>query len=129
MAAASATDIRGIETLLARLRDVPADSHSITDAVLGMVYSHLMSVPATATGDLHWFCSAAQPTTIAAATFLIRLFAYNSPEVDNWKKKFRLCLSKCSNCIQGLEEVKETSKSTCVAFSVREMVSNSRMTL
>lgn len=112
MSGATTTDLPSIEALLARLRDVPADSHKITDDVLGVIYSHLMSVPATVSGDLHWFCSAAQPTTIAAATFLLRLLAYSSPEVDNWKEKFHLCLSKCSECVQGLEEVKETSKST-----------------
>ncbi|KAI6122505.1 SEN1 N terminal-domain-containing protein [Pisolithus croceorrhizus] len=60
----------------------------------------------------HWFCSRADPLTVEAATFLLRLFAYDSPQVEKWKVKLRTCLAGCSECVKVLGEVKVSSRPT-----------------
>lgn len=100
-----------VEKLLADLRDVPVNTGS--DSCLAPIYSYLMAIsPNTSDGVLHWFCARADQITIDAATFLIRLYAYNSPLVDNWKKRLEFCLGGCCDCIRGLEEVKVSSRDT-----------------
>ncbi|KAJ7670210.1 SEN1 N terminal-domain-containing protein [Mycena rosella] len=102
-----------IDQQLAILRDSPVDNGGASDAVLGTIFTYLMGVPPSQSdGRLHWFCRRATPTTIAAATFLIRLFAYSSALVEEWRIKFRNCLNGCAECVQGLQEVKATSKNT-----------------
>lgn len=102
-----------VEKLLVNLRDVPVNTEGASDSFLGPIFSYLMNVtPNSSDGVLHWFCDDAGQLTIDAATFLIRLFAYNSPRVDAWKMKFEICLGGCSNCVKGLEEVKLSSKDT-----------------
>jgi len=102
-----------VQTLLATLRDNPIDNAGASDSVLTQIFTHLMNIPSNPVDNLfHWFCCRATPITIAAATFLIRLFAYNSPQVDVWKARFQSCLSGCSECVQGLEEAKVSSKDT-----------------
>ncbi|KAJ7780655.1 SEN1 N terminal-domain-containing protein [Mycena maculata] len=82
-----------IDQQLSTLRDTPVDNDP-------------------SDGCLHWFCRRATSTTIAAATFLIRLFAYSSNLVDEWRTKFRTCLNGCPECVQGLQDAKTTSKNT-----------------
>lgn len=102
-----------VEKLLATLRDAPVDNTGASEAVLIKIYSYLMEIPTRPPdGVLHWFCSRASPTTVAAATFMLRLFAYNSPQVDAWKVKFQSCIGRCVDCVQGLEYEKEASKIT-----------------
>jgi hypothetical protein len=109
----SSTHQTDVETILATLRDNPIDSTGASDAILAQILTHLMDVPShLVDGLFHWFCHRAIPTTIAAATFLIRLFAYNSPQVDAWKARLKSCLSGCSECVQGIEEAKLSSKDT-----------------
>ncbi|KAF8645168.1 hypothetical protein AX16_007996 [Volvariella volvacea WC 439] len=103
-----------IVKLLETLHDSPVDTNGASEAVLAQVHGYLMHVPASKDG-LHWFCSLADPTTIAAATFLLRLHAYSSPEVAKWKERLSVCLESCLACIQGLEEAKFTSRSTYFA--------------
>ncbi|EIW80969.1 hypothetical protein CONPUDRAFT_104043 [Coniophora puteana RWD-64-598 SS2] len=61
---------------------------------------------------LHWFCSKADPLVVEAATFLLRLFAYDSAQVNEWKAKLKLCLGGCSECVQMLNVVKVSSRTT-----------------
>ncbi|KAF7346319.1 hypothetical protein MSAN_01859600 [Mycena sanguinolenta] len=109
-----------VDNQLATLRDSPVNNDGASDAVLASIFTYLMGVPPdTLDGRLHWFCARAVSTTLAAATFLIRLFAYSSPLVEQWRTKFRACLNGCPDCVQGFEEAKITSKNTYFgAFSV-----------
>lgn len=107
------TDVAHVDKLLQDLRDVPVNTEGASDSFLGPIYTYLMKVtPNRSDGVLHWFCDRAGQLTIHAATFLIRLFAYNSPRVDAWKEKFEACLGSCSDCVKGLEEAKLSSKAT-----------------
>ncbi|KAF8908972.1 SEN1 N terminal-domain-containing protein [Gymnopilus junonius] len=101
--------------LLAVLRDTPADTQAASDAVLGKIYQYLIAVPASSDKHVHWFCTQADSTTIDAATFLIRLMAYNSVQVTEWKKRLHECLTHCALCVQGLETAKVTSQETFLA--------------
>lgn len=102
-----------VQSLLAKLRDSPIDNAGASDKVLGTVYNYLMGIPTKSPDNaLHWFCHQAAPNTVASATFLLRLFAYNSPLVEDWKMKLHSCLSLCPGCIQGLEQVKASSRKT-----------------
>ncbi|KAJ6508793.1 SEN1 N terminal-domain-containing protein [Mycena sanguinolenta] len=102
-----------VDNQLATLRDSPVNNDGASDAVLASIFTYLMGVPADASdGRIHWFCGRAVSTTLAAATFLIRLFAYSSPLVEQWRTKFRACLNGCPDCVQGFEEAKITSKHT-----------------
>jgi senataxin len=104
-----------VPTLLATLRDSPVDNTGASEQLLATVYEYLMKVPTIPPNNaLHWFCRLAEPNTVAAATFLIRLFAYSSQSVEKWKMKLQYCLSRCPECVQGLEQVKVSSRHTCV---------------
>ncbi|KAI0648078.1 SEN1 N terminal-domain-containing protein [Trametes meyenii] len=60
----------------------------------------------------HWFCSKADEITREAATFLIRLHAYNSSSVELWRWQLKCVISRCCNCISGLYEAEVTSRHT-----------------
>ncbi|KAJ7784568.1 SEN1 N terminal-domain-containing protein [Mycena metata] len=102
----------------------PVDNSGASEAVLGSIFQYLINVPPTVSdGCVHWFCDRAISTTVAAATFLLRLFAYNSPAVVEWQIKLRSCLNGCCSCVQGLQEVKVTSRNTYFgAFDATTMV-------
>lgn len=102
-----------VERLLLSLRERPKDAE-ISDSILQDVYLYLMNVTLSK-DDVHWFCDKAGDTTIEAATFLIRLFAYDSGEVSRWKERLHRCLSTCLPCVQGLEYRKILSRETCVS--------------
>ncbi|KAJ7095873.1 SEN1 N terminal-domain-containing protein [Mycena belliarum] len=102
-----------IDQQLVSLRDSPVDNDGASDVVLSQIFSYLMAVPPTQPdGLIHWFCGRAISTTVAAATFLIRLFAYSSALVEEWRTKFRKCLNGCAECVQGLQEAKISSQNT-----------------
>lgn len=107
-----------VQTLLATLRDHPVNSEQLDDGVLGEVYSYLMDISSTS-GDFHWFCEKADIVTVDAATFLLRLFAYESDPVEIWKKKLQDCLTRCSACVGGLEVAKVDSQTTYVGHSIQ----------
>ena len=111
-----------IQTLLTTLRDNPVNSEQLDDGVLGEVYSYLMDIPSTPSGDLHWFCEKADIITVDAATFLLRLFAYESDLVKIWKKKLQQCLACCPSCVGGLEMAKVDSQTTYVCHSVQFVI-------
>lgn len=99
-----------VHKLLEDLRDVPVDTEHISAVVLQKVYQYLMEVPSGSDNVLHWFCPRATPDTVEAASFLIRMFAYD--RVDEWRKRFYSCMSGCSECVKGLQRAKVTSKKT-----------------
>lgn len=103
-----------VDDILKRLRESPADNDVATETLLERIFSALMSVPATPAGQLHWFCDQASETTFEAASFLLRLYGFNGPAVDSWKQGFQKCLSSCAACIESLECVKVSARSTYV---------------
>lgn len=109
-----------VDKLLTTLRESPADTTAASDDVLKDVYQYLMAVPPNKAGELHWFCIEAEETTVQAATFLIRLMAYNSSQVENWKQKLQGCLRFCGACVYGQERAKLLSKETYVLSVVKE---------
>ena len=108
------TDNSHVEEILAKLRDVPVDTAGASDLYLGPIFSYLMKKLSNdhSNGVPHWFCSRVNQLTVDAATFLIRLFAYDSPRVTQWKNTFEKCMGGCCECLQGLEEVKISSRTT-----------------
>lgn len=109
----SIVDTAHVEKLLTNLRDSPVNTEGANDDFLGPIFAYLIKIPANPLdGLIHWFCDHANQLTIEAATFLIRLFAYDSPRVDNWKGKLWSCLEGCSGCVRGLENAKLSSKDT-----------------
>lgn len=102
-----------LEDLLKALREEPVNSDGTQDRYLTPTWSYLMKIrPSASDSALHWFCSKATPLTVETATFLLRLFAYNSARVVEWKKRMSQCLSSCPNCVQGLQERKLSSRRT-----------------
>ncbi|KAL4081054.1 SEN1 N terminal-domain-containing protein [Scleroderma citrinum] len=109
----SGDDVENVKGILASVRDTPVNTEGGTDEVLQPIHSYLMRVPPdTSDKCYHWFCSRADQVTVDAATFLLRLFAYNSAHVDKWKARLQSCLAKCGTCVKVLGEVKATSRST-----------------
>ncbi|KAG1882613.1 SEN1 N terminal-domain-containing protein [Suillus subluteus] len=102
-----------VKTLLTSVRDTPVNTADGADDILQPIFSYLMDIPPSASDNTyHWFCSHADQLTIGAATFLLRLFAYDSPRVDDWKRRLKSCLSGCCQCIRGFGEVKASSRTT-----------------
>lgn len=106
-------DVDNVKAILASVRDAPVNTEAGSDEVLIPVHSYLMKLPPdTSDKCYHWFCSRADQVTVEAATFLLRLFAYNSGLVDKWKARLKVCLAGCSKCVKGLGEIKVSSRST-----------------
>ena len=102
--------LKQVRLKLDQLRDPPAGTQDAPEDVLGLIYGVLIkdSTPSKA----HWFCSRADKLTIDAATFLLRLHAYNSPRVNVWRTHLQACLKGCAGCVQGMQEAKTTSRHT-----------------
>lgn len=107
----TSSEEREIATLLQGLRDRPADN-AAAEPLLPRIFSFLTQVSPTPSGQLHWFCDKASETTVGAASFLIRLYAFKGPSVQTWKQGFRNCVSSCAFCVESLECIKATSRST-----------------
>ena len=106
----STSKIDHVKILLVSLRERPQDVE-ISDNILQDVYLYLMNMTLFK-DEVHWFCDKADTTTIEAATFLIRLFAYDSEEVKRWKERLHKCVTTCIPCVQGLEQKKLLSRQT-----------------
>lgn len=115
-----ATSATQVQNVLDKLRDSPVDSDNLANDVLAQVYNYLMGVSKDRE-DIHWFCGRATTTTVAAATFLIRLFAYTSSLVLTWKEKLSACVMKCADCACGLERAKYSSRTTYLAAFSEEI--------
>jgi senataxin len=82
---------------------------------LKATYDFLLQTPPGASDDLlHWFCPRADSLVREAATFLLRLFAYDSSRVIKWKAELSRCLRGCPGCAKALQDVKLSSRLTCV---------------
>ncbi|KAG1906409.1 SEN1 N terminal-domain-containing protein [Suillus fuscotomentosus] len=109
----SDVELSKVKTLLTSVRDTPVNTVDGAEDILQPLYLYLMNIPPSAPDNTyHWFCSRANQLTIGAATFLLRLFAYDSPRVDDWKRRLKSCLSGCCQCIRGFGEVKASSRTT-----------------
>ena len=106
-----------VKKKLAELRDAPVAL--VPDEVLRLLSTYLLGSlstpanPATFTPTRqHWFCSQASEVTREAATFLIRLHAYNSNSVEVWRLHLKRVLSTCGYCVRGLHEAEAMSRHT-----------------
>ncbi|KAF8843323.1 hypothetical protein BDN67DRAFT_945625 [Paxillus ammoniavirescens] len=109
----TASDVDKVKALLASVRDTPVNTADGSDDILAPIFGYLMKVPPNKNDRrCHWFCSLADHLTVEAATFLLRLFAYNSPRVEEWKAKLVGCLAGCCDCVRVFGEVKVSSRST-----------------
>jgi senataxin len=101
-----------VQERLTSLHDSPVNTVDAGDDVLQPIFRYLMAIPAhPSDGHIHWFCAKADSVTINAATFLIRLFAYDG-HGELWKNQLHTCITMCPGCVQGLEQAKETSRHT-----------------
>ncbi|KAL1693704.1 SEN1 N terminal-domain-containing protein [Schizophyllum commune] len=100
-----------IANLLADVRAEPAKYNKPSDTVLGAIFGHVVKTGPPEPSEIHWFCSKASETLREAATFLIRLFAYNSPLVETWKAQYSLCVNECVQCALGVEIAKTRARS------------------
>ncbi|KAF7288567.1 hypothetical protein HMN09_01385800 [Mycena chlorophos] len=116
-------DIKQVNETLAHLRDYPVDTAATSDSQLSLLYTYLRDVPAKA-GRTHWFCHRAESTTIEAATFLLRLHAYNSSTVLEWRAKLQGCLKGCVDCVAGLQQAKVASRRTYFAAFAPSVIDN-----
>ncbi|KAF9077696.1 SEN1 N terminal-domain-containing protein [Rhodocollybia butyracea] len=107
--AQSAADL-AVQELLKRLHDEPRNSENLREDELDAIYAQLQR--SSGKSSFHWFCSHAEPLTVESATFLLRLFAYNSPKVEVWKDWLNSCLGTCSACVIGFEKSKIGCRNT-----------------
>ncbi|KAH9080551.1 SEN1 N terminal-domain-containing protein [Lactarius deliciosus] len=109
-------DTKQVQVLLERLCNEPIGSEGSTDSVMKVIFDYLFKVPAAPSdGVYHWFCQRADSVTQEAAIFLIRLFAYDSQRVNDWRARMKGILASCCDCVRGLQEAKRTSQETYLA--------------
>lgn len=107
------TTPKQFEELLKSLRDVPTNTGGANDKILGPLWGFVMKAQPHDSDKLsHWFCSRADPIIAEAAVFMIRLFAYSNPKVDQWKEKMASLLASCPACVKGLQDAKLSSRQT-----------------
>ncbi|TFK91118.1 hypothetical protein K466DRAFT_515953 [Polyporus arcularius HHB13444] len=106
-----------VKKKLLELRDQPVAIAS--DDVLRLVSTYLLgslkkpeSLDNVSPKFGHWFCSQAEDLVKEAATFLIRLHAYNSSSVDIWRAQLKRVLSRCCYCVRGMHEAENMSRHT-----------------
>ena len=106
-----------VKKQLLELQNIPVATPS--DDVLRRVATYLLdniSKPETsakvALEHQHWFCSQADDLTRDAATFCIRLHAYNSSSVEVWRIQLKRVLLSCCNCVRGLHDAEGMSRHT-----------------
>jgi senataxin len=121
-------DLEKVKKTLETLRDIPANTDSAGEDVLGLISDFLLGI---SSGDapVHWFCNRADKLTVDSATFLLRLHGYSSERIQNWRVQLARCLRGCSACIRGLSEAKISSKHTCVHLKSFCTLTNQEPTL
>lgn len=107
-------DTESVRLKLRELHDHPVNTEGVVEADLILLFTFLMQHNTPQDGPVHWFCSKADPLVVEAATFLLRLHAYSSPRIQVWRSILQRCLSDCAHCVQKLQEIKTTSRHTCV---------------
>ncbi|KIJ54640.1 hypothetical protein M422DRAFT_220966 [Sphaerobolus stellatus SS14] len=105
---------REISRSLEKLKTQPIATGGSGDDVMVPIYTFLMGAPPK-DGVLHWFCAKTRPVVIEAASFLLRLYAYNSDSVVIWKGKLTEVLHGCSDCVEVYMEVKLKSRDSYFA--------------
>ncbi|KAJ8518486.1 hypothetical protein ONZ45_g4443 [Pleurotus djamor] len=100
-----------VRKTLVDLRENPI-GNDIDDKLLALIYDYLVKPESNTQSPEHWLCDQASSLTVEAATFLLRLHAYNSPPVDLWKAKLRACILGCSACVKGFELAKSDARLT-----------------
>ena len=109
---ATSTDAtENVRSKLEHFRDHPPGSQDVSDADLGLLVAFLFQ-DISSDAAPHWFCSKADSVIVEAATFLLRLHAYQSPRVEKWRTQIRRCVSSCAKCVQKFQEAKTTSRHT-----------------
>ncbi|KAI0785263.1 SEN1 N terminal-domain-containing protein [Abortiporus biennis] len=106
------SNVEEVRAKLASLRDTPAGTQDTSEAILALLYKFLIKNDTVDEKTTHWFCSKADPLIVEAATFLIRLHAYNSKRVLVWRDHLKDCLTNCPDCVRGLQEAKVSSRYT-----------------
>lgn len=106
----ASTTSQDVSNKLEEFRDAPVMQPSGQD--LYTIFQFLVLENSPAESQLHWFCAQAQPLVFEAATFLLRLHAYSSSLVAQWREKLQTCMAGCAQCVKGLQEVKGTSRHT-----------------
>lgn len=107
MASSSKTDVAAT---LKSFRDTPVSQAANSD--LQSIFRYLVAENSPADGPLHWFCAKADDLIVEAASFLVRLHAYNSPQVIQWRQRLQTCLAGCSACVKRLQEIKAQTRQT-----------------
>jgi senataxin len=109
---------QSISELLTNLRESPIDTESHhSEDILKVVYDYLNS-KTTNVKNIHWFCGKTEPTVKEAATFLLRLFAYDSPDANLWRDNLNSCVNSCRGCAAGFEQAKRASVNTYVDYHI-----------
>jgi senataxin len=110
-------EVERIRARLAHYRDHPTDTKGVPESDLESFYNYLVKTENSQNASIHWFCSKAEdPLVTEAATFLLRLHAYNGGRVIEWRKQLQTCLGCCCDCVRGLQENRISSRDTCVVF-------------
>lgn len=112
----TASQLDRLRERLAHYHDHPTDTASVPEQDLTDFYTYLVRPESTSNAAIHWFCPQADSITKEAATFLLRLHAYNGGRVIEWRKRLHRCLEGCSECVRGLQESRLSSLDTYVDF-------------
>jgi senataxin len=96
--------------VLANLRDVP--SANVGDKNLNALWEFIATAAKDGDGVMHWFCPRADTVVREAAVFMLRLYAFNSPKVQQWKEKLSTLLGQCPGCVSALQQAKLSSRNT-----------------
>ncbi|EJD50704.1 hypothetical protein AURDEDRAFT_83748 [Auricularia subglabra TFB-10046 SS5] len=101
-----------LEQLLAEMRDSPVGLEGVSEELLRYILNAVMQTPKT--GDCyHWYCAQARPLIKEAATFALRLFAYNaSKHVEALRDRLALVLDECCDCVHEFQIQKWSSRET-----------------
>lgn len=87
----------------------PADA----DALMSQCFTLLSTAKSL---HQHWFCGEASESLREAATFLIRLHAYDSSAVPAWKEQCAKVIHGCCACNSSYQDAKFISRTTYVHF-------------
>lgn len=97
----STSEDAALATLLGKLKNTPVGS-DLKERDLQAVYDYLITKDPQ---PEHWFCEAAPYTLVPeAASFALRLHAYNGEQAKKWKTALAKIVSVCSACARGMED-------------------------
>ncbi|KAI0039679.1 hypothetical protein FA95DRAFT_993043 [Auriscalpium vulgare] len=121
----SHSDPKLLKEFLHSLRDDPIDSCPQAEQALALLCNYLDDVPShEPDGAQHWFCHRVDSLVVEAATFMLRLFAYDSTRVISWKQRLKTILAGCCDCVRGLQKAKLVSRETYLAAFSKNTLDN-----